>query len=189
MILFKLFFSLLSASFFLAISATALAGLLVFTGSPSTCVDRSVNPAPEAISDLEANWFGVLQGVGQGETLPLSVTEAQASTLGQAYLRGQDVPIEDLQVFFCPDGTAEALGKLSIAGISSDMLAKGTLDVSGAQPRIEVESVEVGNVPDFVSERLVNLVLDEERVRTLPLSVNITELQISDGEAIAVIGP
>lgn len=177
------------AAFFLALSATALAGFLVFSGAPSPCVDRAIDPAPESDQALQANWLALLQGVAGGETVTLSITEEQASVLGEGYLRGRDVPAEDVRVHFCPDGTTEVTGTLKLLGLKSDVRARGYLDTTGTQPRVEIESVDAGRFPSSLSRHLLNTVMDEERVLTLPLAVNINELEVTNGEAIVVVTP
>ena len=189
MILIKLAVLAFSGLFFLAVTATALAGFLVLTGAPQSCIDRSVSPAPPPNDALQANWNDVASRVGAGEAVALSLTEEQATTLAQDHLRDKDVPIEDLRVMFCPDGTTEAFGKVTIAGISSDVLVKGVLDTERDRPRVEIESIKAGNLPSFVAERLLNMVWEGEEARTIPIELSIYSMEVSDGEAIVVVGP
>src|SRR3989304_3918379 len=77
----------------------------------------------------------------------LGVSELQATSGGVAFLDGGDVPVDELQVCFCPDGSAEASGKIDVAGLSAKIVVKGTLDLSGDKPRIEIESVRAGSLP------------------------------------------
>lgn len=189
MILIKLAVLVFSASFFLAVTATALAGFLVLTGAPRPCVDRSVSPAPQPNEALQANWNDVVSRVKAGEAVALSLTEEQATTLARDHLRDKDVPIEDLQVVFCPDGTTEAFGKATIAGLSSDVLVKGVLDTERDRPRVEIEAIEAGKLPSFVAERLLSMVWDSEEARTIPIDLSVYSMEVSDGEAVVVVGP
>ena len=189
MILIKLAFLAFSGLFFMAVTATALAGFLVLTGGPKPCVDRTVAPAPAPNAALQANWNDLIPRVGAGEAVALSVTEEQATMLAQGHLQDKDVPVEDLQIVFCPDGTTEAFGKVTIAGLSSDVLVKGTLDLDRAQPQVEIESIKAGNLPSLVAESLLDMVWEGKEARTVPIAFDILSMDVSDGEAIVVIGP
>jgi hypothetical protein len=189
--LFRLVTSALSAFFFIVIASGALAAFLVFNGKPEPCVDRSLQPAPEADDELQANWLDVIDGVSRGERVMLSVTEEQASVLGQAYLDARDFPVEDLRVYFCPDGTAEATGRVrtGVLGLESNVLVKGTLEVEGNTNRIIIDEVKVGEFPDFLAGRIYDVLVDENDIRNLPLVQNIDEIEYRDGEAIVTVAP
>ncbi len=147
----------------MAVTATALAGFLVLSGAPKPCVDRSLTPAPAPHEALQANWDDVIPRVNAGEAVALSLTEEQATSLAQSHLEGKDVPVEDLQILFCPDGTTEAFGKVTFAGLSSDVLVKGRLDIQSDQPQVQIESIQAGNVPSVVTQHLLDLVWDGRR--------------------------
>jgi hypothetical protein len=189
LILIKLVFLALSGLFFLAVTATALGAFLVLTGAPQPCIDRAVTPAPPPDAALQANWDGILATTGTGEAFALSVTEDQATTLAQGHLEGKDVPVDDLQVFFCPDGTTEALGKVGFLGLSSDVLVKGTLDTQRRPARVELDSVKLGNLPSWVAESVLDAISEGEEARTLPTNLDLQSMQVGDGEAIVVLGP
>ena len=73
--------------------------------------------------------------------------------------------------------------KIDVAGLSTKIVVKGTLDLSGAKPRIEIESVRAGSLPSAVAKPAVDLILDTGNVRTLDLDVNLTAIEFSDGQA------
>ncbi|MCZ7578211.1 MAG: hypothetical protein M5U18_14575 [Dehalococcoidia bacterium] len=77
----------------------------------------------------------------------MQFSEAEVTSRGVAYVEERDVPIKDLQIYFCPDGTAEAKGKVNVLGRDVSVLARGTLDVSGGQNRIVVDELKAGNLP------------------------------------------
>lgn len=173
----------------MAVTATALAGFLVLTGAPQPCVDRAVTPAPPPNEALQANWNDVASRVGAGEAVALSLTEEQATRLAQDHLRDKDVPIENLRVMFCPDGTTEAFGKVTVAGLSSDVLVKGVLDTERDQPQVDIESIKAGNLPSFVAEHMLDMVWEGEEARTIPIDLSIYSMEVTDGEAVVVVGP
>jgi hypothetical protein len=188
-ILLKLAVLAVAALFFLAVTATAVAGFLVLTGEPKPCVDRGTTPASPPNQALQANWNDIAPRVAAGEAVALSVTEEQAATLARGHLENRDVPVEDLRLAFCPDGTTEAIGRVKLAGLNSDILVKGRLDVDGGQPRVEVDSVQAGDLPSFVAEGLLDMLWKGEEARTLPVDLHILSMDVQNGEAVVVVGP
>jgi len=189
LILIKLALLAFSGLFFLAVTATALAGFLVLTGAPKPCIDRAMTPAPPPNAALQANWEDLVARVGAGEAVALSVTEEQATMLALGHLEDKDVPIEDLRIVFCPDGTTEAFGKVTAGGLGSDVLVKGRLDVEGERPRVQIDSIKAGNLPNFVAQGLLDVLWEDEEARTLPVTLNILSMDVNSGEAIVVVGP
>jgi hypothetical protein len=189
LILLKLAILAASSIFFLAVTATALAGFLVLTGAPKPCIDRAMTPAAPPNGALQANWVDVIPRIAAGEAVALSVTEEQATMLANDHLRDKDVPVESLQILFCPDGTTEAFGKITFAGLSSDVLVKGRLDVESEQPTVQIDSIKAGNLPSFVAERLLDAIWEGEEARTIPVAFGIYSMDVMGGEAIVVVGP
>ena len=159
-----------------------IGAVLAFSGSPEPCIDRESVPSTAASDELDAAWraFRARAAAGPAE---LRVSELQATSRGVAYLDEKDVPVDRLQVYFCPDGSAEASGEIDMAGVSAKVVVKGTLDLSGDEPRIEIESVRAGSLPSAVAKPAVDLILDTGNVRTLDLDVNLTAIEFSDGQA------
>ena len=97
------------------------------------------------------------------------------------YVTAKNAPVDDLQVYFCPNGTAEAAGTLSVAGIKSKVVAQGTLDLSGEKPRIQIDEIRAGNLPSAVAKPAIELVLNTGNLRTLDLGAPIKSITYSDG--------
>jgi hypothetical protein len=180
-----------SVFFFLLAAGVAMSAFLVFDGKPQACVDRSLQPAPQPDGRVLEDWLNALDRVRAGEEVRLSVSEDQATVIGQDYLDSKDVPVDDLRVYFCPDGTAEATGKVraGILGLKSNVLVKGTLDVDGDQPRLIFDKVYVGEFPDFLARPAFELFVDEDDVRNIPLVDNITAIEYHDGAADVTLSP
>ena len=84
------------------------------------------------------------------------------------------------QVYFCEDGYAEATGTFVGGGPNVDLLVRGTLDLSGDLPRIEIDKIRGGNLPGFLPVgALVNAIDDE--AKTLDISVNLAGITYEDG--------
>jgi len=95
----------------------------------------------------------------------------------------KDVPLNDLQVYLCPDGYGEVTGTVNALSRDINVLIRGTLDLSADQPRIDVQKIEAGNLPSGVGTTIVNQILDRSGVKTLDVDVNITGMSFTDGQA------
>jgi hypothetical protein len=90
-------------------------------------------------------------------------------------------------VYFCPQGYAEASGKVKILGLKSKVVVRGTLDLSGPQPEIVIQSVRAGNLPSAAAKPVVNAVLNAGNLKTLDIDERITNLAITDGQAAVTV--
>src|SRR3972149_3360603 len=99
--------SLLFGGLALVAALVAIGPVLAFSGSPDPGVDRESVPSTAASNELDAAWrnFRARAAAGAAE---LRVSELQATSRGGAYLDEKDVPVDRLQVYFCPDGSPEA---------------------------------------------------------------------------------
>jgi hypothetical protein len=155
-----------------------LAGVLIATGDPSACVDRRSAASAGALQSLSEKWT-VFKAARPGSSV--NFTEQETTSRGVAYLQERDVPIKDLQVYFCADGKAEAKGRVTVLGRDVSVLLRGSLDVSGGQNRVVIDSVQAGNLPSWIGTSIINRLLDRNDVRTLPLGVTLTSSVSTDG--------
>ena len=165
-----------------AIGVTIVGGVLIFTGTPQACVDRVVTVSPAASQALEVKWDAFSAAIASA---PGSVTfdETEVTSRGVEYLDEKDVPLDELQVYFCPQGYAEATGKMDVLGQTASVLIRGTLDLSGPTPVIDVQSVKAGNLPGGIATTVVNQILDQAGVKELDLDENLTGIAYVDGQA------
>jgi hypothetical protein len=189
LIVVKLAFFAVSAFFFGAVVMVALGAFLILTGSPSTCATPgfAAFPSPELAQQLNQRW-ATFSGESQIEPASIQITDAEATARGRQYLEDENVPIHDFRVVFCADGRGQIAGKVEALGIDADFVATGHLDVSGLQPVVELDSVDVGNLPGFVSDAVLNALLDDD-ARTLKLDENLVGSEISDGLIVISGGP
>jgi len=158
--------------------------LLIFTGSPSACVDRSIEASPAASQQLKTEWTKLKRG-----PVTITLTEQQVTSRGVDYLDAKDVPVEQLQVYFCPNGTAQASAKIKVIGLKTRVVVRGTLDLTGAKPRIKIDEVRAGNLPSSVAKPAVDLILNTGDFRTLDFKEKLTEIRYGDGSATVAGGP
>lgn len=170
-----------------ALAGAGLGTVLALSGSPEPCVDRGVDPAPSNDQALSENWQQLLFSLASGEDTQITVSEDEASTVGANYIEQRNIPVEDFRLYFCPDGRPQAAGKVEFLGIQSNVVAKGDLDLSGAQPRLQIDSVKAGRLPGFVSKPLAELVLDEQDVTNVPLPQQVSDVDYQDGQAIVTV--
>ena len=175
----------LAASFVVIVVVVAgVAVVLVYTGTPEPCKEVSVsasdrfNVVPGL--DFRNKWKGFKLRSASGPTSE-TFNESQITARGLSFLLEEGTEIENLQVFLCPDGYAEATATFAGGGPNIDFLARGTLDLSGDLPRIDIDKVLVGNLPNFL--RLGGLVdsIDDD-AKTLDIGFSLTAIGFTDGE-------
>ena len=171
-----------------AAGAAIFIPVLIFTGSPAACVDRHTDYSAAASQELRVAWDAFSRQITTASG-SLSITEAQATSRAIEYVEEQGVPIEELQLYFCPGGTAEASGKLSVLGRKATVVISGTIDLSGERPRIHVDSIRAGNLPSAAAVPVVNLVLDTGDFRTLDLDEPLRSISFVDETATVTGGP
>jgi hypothetical protein len=162
------------------IGAILVGGVLVFAGSPAACVDRVIEPSTAASNDLRAAWRTYGQQAASGNAT-VTFNEQQVTSRGVEYINEKDVPVDELQVYFCPAGYAEGSGKVSILGLKSKVVVRGTLDLSGPQPRIQIDEVRAGSLPSSIAKPVVDTILDTGNFRTLNLREPIATIRYADG--------
>ena len=155
-----------------------VAAALVLTGDPRPCAPRVSVVSAAAADAANAKWVA-FRGAAPGTTV--TFTEPEATSRGTQYAAERDVPLRNLQVYFCADGRAEAKGVTSYAGRDVNILLRGHLDVAGGRNRIVLDSARAGNLPAAVGTRLATAILDRNGARNLPLGITITGSVSTDG--------
>ena len=164
-----------------------VAVVLVVTGSPKACSDRVITPSPQAIVELQNKWDGFKLQASTGSA-EVEFTETEVTSRGIEFLKRARVPLENLQVFFCGEGFADATVTFVGGGPAVDLLVRGTLDISGDRPKIEIQSVQAGNLPGFVPLEGMLAALDDA-AKTLNLGVNLTAVTFSEEQVTLQGGP
>ena len=168
---------------------------LMTTGNPDVCdnppqrVGRELEPppSPQLAEELEARWLRFAADIRNQQTV-FQVTESEATSRARIYADEEDVPVKDLFVYYCGDGTGQLAGRVDVAGIGTNFVATGTLVLGGEDPVVELESVDIGNMPGFVADSVLDVLLDED-ARTLELDENLVGFEIGGGLASLTGGP
>ena len=182
-----LILKILAASVGGVVVVAGVAVVLVVTGSPEACSDRVISSSPNAIVELQNKWDGFKLQASTGAA-EVEFTETEVTSRGIEFLKREGVPLENLQVFFCGEGFADATVTFVGGGPAVDLLVRGTLDISGDRPKIEIQSVQAGNLPSLVPLEGMLAALDEE-ARTLDLGVNLTAVVFSEEQVTLKGGP
>ena len=176
----KIVLFVISGFFFGAVVLVALSVFLVVTGSPDTCSDREITPISEAVAaQLDDRWDQFSADIAAAAS-SIDVTESEATSRARQYIEDEDVPVDDLRVYFCDDGTGQLAGQIEALGIDIDFVVTGHLEISGDQPVAELDSIDIGNMPGFVADTVFGILLNDD-ARTLELDENLLGSEISDG--------
>ena len=86
-----------------------------------------------------------------GSPSSITLDESEISSRADRYFRDETVlDVSDVRVCI-HDGFGEATGSIdAVAGLGVDVSLKGTVDLSGDAPKIEIDDIDIGNVPDFL---------------------------------------
>ncbi len=189
MVVVKIFFMAVSGLFVLSLAVVVVGIFLVLTGSPEVCaagpnstrVGDQILPSPSTVlaRQLDRNWED-FSFDSEIRTVTLWITEAEASSKAREHVIDEDIPVDDIRIYFCDDGTGQIAGRVEALGVDAEFVVTGSLDVSGDRPVLTIDSIDIGRVPDFVSDAVFDVILNEGD-RTLELDENLTEVRISDG--------
>ena len=124
---------------------------------------RGVNSEGALADAWQAKWQAFDAQLDAGQPATVSFTESEATSRAQRFLDSKEAPMTDLKLCF-HEGTAEATGNVDLPiladlpgigdSLDSNVRARGTMDFSGANPRIVITEIEAGNLPAEAAERL-----------------------------------
>ena len=172
------------------LGASLVGAALIFTGNPSPCVDRAIEPSTAASQALRDQW-DAFEAEAAGGSATIAFDEVGVTSRGVEYIDEKDLPLEDLQVHFCPDGLGEALGTINTPGPDIHVVMRGTLDLSGEKPRIDVREIKAGNLPGLFggTDWIVNNIVKKSNADILDVEPHLLSLEIEDGSATLTGGP
>jgi hypothetical protein len=156
------------AIFSLVLLAVVFAGVLVAlaaTGGPGTCTPGGGPTVIDAagVTSFSAKWTALSASLDSGAPATAAFTESEISSRADEYLKEKNAPLKDPRVCL-HDGSAEGTGTFSFLGFHAKLKIKGTLQLTGAHPQAKISSIEIGNIPSFLTspaEKLVNSALDD----------------------------
>ena len=165
-------FRLISTLLGILVLATPVAAVALFffaiAGSPGACGDetRPITTSDELASLFQDKWDGLDAALDAGQPASITFTESEVTSRAAAWLSEQDAPIDDVLICF-DDDTASASAKIDIPFVPGDVdvLASGTLILTGDVVQVQVEEIEVGGLPspltDLVEDFIDNIFEDQ----------------------------
>ena len=124
---------------------------------------RGVNSEATLADAWQAKWQAFDAQLDAGQPATVSFTESEATSRAQRFLDSKESPVTNLKLCF-HEGSAEATGNVDLPiladlpgigdSLNSNARARGTIDFSGANPRIVITEIEAGNLPAEAAERL-----------------------------------
>jgi len=166
----------------IAIGAGIVGAILIFTGSPDPCTDREFEPSSAASQQLRTEWDQFSASAAQGHA-EIVLTEVGVTSRAVEYIEEKDIPLEDVRVHFCADGLGEALGTIKTPGPDIRVLLRGTLDLSGDKPKIDVDTIKAGNFPGYGTTWIINNIIKKGDADILDMDEHLISLEIQDNSA------
>ncbi|HLC28441.1 MAG TPA: hypothetical protein VJL07_03240 [Dehalococcoidia bacterium] len=124
---------------------------------------RGVNSDATLADAWQAKWSEFDSKLDAGQSASVSFTESESTSRAARYLDQKDAPITNLIICF-HDGVAEASGNVDLpvlgdlpgigGAFDSNVLVRGTIDLGGANPTIQITKTEAGNLPADAAEQL-----------------------------------
>ncbi|MEX0785580.1 MAG: hypothetical protein WD939_02990 [Dehalococcoidia bacterium] len=142
--------------------------LMAIIGDPGTCAsgERTITVSPEAAASFQAKWDELDASLDAGQAASTTVTEDEATSRARAWLEERDAPISEALLCFSADG-GSASAKVDVPFFPGDVdvLVRGTLLLTGEQPQAQIDDIEMGGMPGFmteIAERFINRVIDNQ---------------------------
>jgi hypothetical protein len=152
----------------LFVLALIFAGVLVALaaiGGPGTCTPGGGPTTIDAANAaaFRGKWDTLNAALASGTISSARFSESELSSRADEYLKQEDAPLKDPRV--CLHNEAgEATGRFAFLGFNVKFKIKGTMRLSGKHPKAQVDSIEIGNVPGFLTapaEKLLDRALDD----------------------------
>ena len=159
---------------------------VAIAGSPGTCEDedRPIATSTQLAGLFQEKWDTLEAALDAGRPASATFTESEVTSSADLWLEKNDAPIDDILICF-RDGTASASAKIDIPFVPGDIdvLVSGTLILTGDLADADVDKIEVGGLPDLLTELVENFIDDivEDQTDDLELDHGYT-LLFTEGE-------
>ena len=165
-------FRLLTALIGILVLATPIAAVAFFfvaiAGSPGTCEDeeRPITTSLQLAAAFQDKWDGLEASLIAGQPASETFTESEVTSRADLWLSEHDAPIDKILICF-GDGTASASAEIDIPFVPGDIdvLARGTLTLTGPVAKADVQDLEVGGLPGPLTglvENFINNVIEDQ---------------------------
>jgi len=142
--------------------------ILAVTGSPGSCLpgDRTITISPERAASFQAKWDQLDATLDAGQVSTIVFDDSEATSRARQWIDEHDLPASD--VYLCFEAQrGSASGKVDVPFFPGDVdvLIRGTINLTGEHPKIEIDDIEAGGLPgpltDLMQGFVTGLVDDE----------------------------
>lgn len=160
--------------------------LLVFRGSPGGCGGgREITVDPALAFAYDQRWLEFNTTLTTGLPASLVVSEDEATSRTREFLDASSAPVEDVRVCFV-DGRGDINGTLTTPfGPDVAVRIKGNATLGGRHPEADIDSIQIGGLPSFVTRPfhgLVSRIVDNEMER-IELDYRLG-VEVRDGDVL-----
>ena len=124
--------------------------LLAILGNPGSCEDEEhpISYSNRAALAFQLKWNRMNDVLDTGQESTFVFSESEVTSRARLWVDEHDVPVSDLYVCFSTEGGA-ASGQVDVPFIPGDvdMLIRGTVDLRGERPEVQIDEIEVGSLP------------------------------------------
>ena len=164
--------------------------------SPESPGLRDVITDPALSQQWQARWDAFRAQAEFGQPLSVTFEEGEVTSRATEWLSAEDIPLKRVTICFY-EGEAEARATAEVPVVSdipflgglfeTEVGARGSIDLSGEHPRIDITSLDAGDLPGFTTglveddiESLINGQLAELTLgRVYDVTFRETQAEIS----------
>jgi hypothetical protein len=159
------------------VATVGVVGLAVLP-TPRPCTPDVALPV---VTDVSARWNAFVHGAAPQQ---VRFDEAETTLTLQRALGGAELPVSDVRVHFCADGTAQLTFTYRWGPVSAHGLATGTLPATSPL-RLSVGQVVIGDLPTAVTDPAVDAARElVDRVTSLSLAGPIDRVEVDAGSIV-----
>lgn len=165
--------------------------LLVFKASPGDCGDGRPLQADASLSAAyDERWRAFNAQLTSGQPASVTVSDSEATSRARQFLLHTGAPVRSLRLCFVPAGGDVNATLDTPFGADVDVRVKGSVDVSGRHPKAQIDSIEIGGMPSFVTRPFRGLVtrIIDEQTNQIELDHRLT-VDVRDGQAVITGAP
>ena len=128
--------------------------------SPESPGLREVVTDPAFAQKWQERWDAFQAQLDAGETISITFEESEMTSRATSWLAAGDIPLKRVTICFY-DGEAEARATAEVPVVSgipllgdvfeTDVSARGSIDLSGQHPRIDITDLDAGSLPGIAT--------------------------------------
>lgn len=146
-------------------------GLALMEAPMPSCADGKVTTSAAAEQSYNEKWNSFDAATKRGEAATVTFTEDELTSRGARYLVDNNVPARDLEIHLCSgQGKGQGALKMDILGRTVAAVMTGHVDMAAVPPRLVVDSLQLGQVPEQIAAMAGNRLLEAANI-LVPASI------------------